>query len=208
MWTSRILILALIGILSAGCSRVYYSPEAVQLSKTHESIAILPPSVSITTNKNIDPETLRQQERSESLNFQKEMVSWLLMRKGQYHVRFTIQDVTTTNALLNREEYITNNVMTSKEICERLGVDAVIHSNFNMNKPMSDGAAVVLGVFTGFWATTNELNISMDLFDRRTDQIIWNYHRTMSGSVLSSVTRMIDELMYDAFGRMPYIKKK
>lgn len=208
MRTSSILTLALFGILTAGCSRVYYSPDAVRLSKTHETIAILPPTVSITSNKDIDPGTLRQQERSESLNFQKEMVSWLLMSQNQFHVRLAIQDVTTTNALLNREDYITDNVLTSKEICERLGVDAVIHSNFHMNKPMSDGAAVVLGVFTGFWATTNEVNVSMDLFDRGSDQIIWNYHRTMSGSVLTSVTRMIDELMYDAFGRMPYTRKK
>lgn len=195
-------------LLISSCARVYYSPEAVELCKSHERIAILPPYVAITSSKLIDPETLRLQQESESLRFQKEMVSWMLMQRGQFHVRLNIQDIETTNALLKQAWNEMERDLTSQEICDLLQVDALLRADFNMHRPMSDGAAVAIGVFTGIWATTNEIEVYMDLFDKSTDQVIWNYNRTMSGSVLNSVNRMIDELMYHAFGKMPYSKKK
>jgi len=41
----------------------------------------MPPTVSIAAKKKVDAESIKEQQRTEYLNFQKEIFSWLLKRK-------------------------------------------------------------------------------------------------------------------------------
>ena len=65
------------------CAKIFYSPDARTLANQQQIIAILPSTVSIAASKKIDAETMREQQRTESLNFQKEIYSWMLKRKMQ-----------------------------------------------------------------------------------------------------------------------------
>jgi hypothetical protein len=65
-------------LLVSSCAKVYYSPDAKTLTSAHKIIAIAPPKVSIAANKKIDAEAMREQQKTESANFQQEMYSWLL----------------------------------------------------------------------------------------------------------------------------------
>jgi hypothetical protein len=106
----------------------------------------LPPTVSIAANKKVSAEAIKEQQRTESMNFQKEIYSWLLKRKMQGRMTQEIQDIETTNAKLKRAGY-PENPLTTAELCDALGVDGVMSSNFGLSKPMSEGAAIAVGLF-------------------------------------------------------------
>ena len=69
-------LLLLLTVLSS-CAKIYYSPDAYSLAQSHQMIAVLPPTVSIAASKKIDAESLKEQQKTESLNFQKEMLGCL-----------------------------------------------------------------------------------------------------------------------------------
>ena len=89
-------------VLLSSCAKIFYSPDAYKLARNQKTIAIIPPTVSIAANKKIDAESMKEQQRTESINFQKEMYSWMLKRKMQGKIAQEIQDVQTTNAKLNK----------------------------------------------------------------------------------------------------------
>lgn len=70
-----------LAFLFSSCAKIFYSPDAYTLAKNHQSIAILPPSVSIAANKKVDAEAIKEQQKTESINFQKEIYSWMLKEK-------------------------------------------------------------------------------------------------------------------------------
>ena len=189
-----------------GCAKVYMIHDAQQLPTSHQIMAIVPHKVSIPATNKIDGEALKEQQRTESLNFQREMYSWILRRKMQNKIVVEVLDIETTNAKLRKAGYFDDVVMTPSEICDVLEVDGVLTSNYALAKPMSEGAAVALGVITGVWGPTNEVTISLDIHDRKTKKMIWNYNHQMSGSAFSSANSMVDDLMRQASKKMPYTK--
>ncbi|QQS28827.1 MAG: hypothetical protein IPM47_18600 [Sphingobacteriales bacterium] len=199
------LCLSIVAIFVSSCAKIYYSPDAKSLASKHQTIALVPPTVSIAANKKVDGEAMKEQQKTESLNFQKEMHSWLLRRKMQGKINQEILDIETTNAKLKKSGY-PEIPLTSAEICEVLGVDGILTSNFGLSKPMSDGAAVAVGILFGAWGATNEARVSLGIYDCDNKKLIWNYDHKYSGSVGSSPARLVDQLMRHASKNMPYIR--
>ena len=112
-------ILIVLSILLSSCAKIFYSPDAYNLARNHKTIAILPPTVSIAANKKVEAEAIKEQQKTESINFQKEMHSWILKRKMQGKITTEIQDVETTNAKLKKAGY-PEKAFTSEEMCEIL----------------------------------------------------------------------------------------
>ncbi|NOT38115.1 MAG: hypothetical protein HOP11_12140 [Saprospiraceae bacterium] len=193
-----------IALIMGSCAKIYYSPEAKARASSHQVIAIAPPKVSIAASKNVDAEAIKEHQRTESTNFQNEMYSWLLKRKRQNRIQVEILDVETTNAKLKKAGYFGDNPMSPNEICEALGVDGVITSNYSLTKPMSEGAAVALGVFVGVWGTTNNTTVTLEIHDKETKKLLWNYNHKVSGSVGSTPAQLVDNLMRHASKKMPY----
>ena len=203
----RIKILPIVVItvlLFTSCAKIFYSPDAYNLARNQNTFAILPPSVSIAANKKIDAESIKEQQRTESLNFQKEMYSWMLKRKMQGRITQEIQEVETTNALLKKAGY-PENPLTSAELCSVLGVDGIMSSNYSLSKPMSDGAAVAVALLVGAWGSTNEVTVSLSINDCMNKKLIFNYDHKYSGSIGSSPARLVDALMREASKKMPYM---
>jgi hypothetical protein len=200
------LLLVFSVILFSGCAKVYYSPDAYSLANDHKTIAIAPPKVTIAVNKDVEAEAIKEQQRLESSNFQKEINSWLLRRKMQNKIFVEILDVETTNANLAKEGYFDGTPMTPNDICNILDVDAIITSNFALTKPMSEGAAVAIGVIAGVWGTTNSTKAVLEIHDRVAQKMIWSYNHEVSGSAGSSAAKLVDELMRDASIKMPYVR--
>ena len=198
-------LIALSAILFSSCAKIFYSPDAYTLAHRQNNIAIIPPTVSITANKNIDAESMKEQQRTESINFQREMYSWMLKRKMQGKISQEIQEIETTNAKLKKAGY-PEVQFTSSELCEVLGVDGVMTSNYGLSKPMSDGAAVAVALLVGAWGSTNEVRVSLSISDCNNKKLIWNYDHKFSGSLGSSPSRLVDGLMRQASKKMPYMK--
>lgn len=203
--TFRITSFILVFFLLSSCAKIFYSPDAYTLADSHKSIAIIPPTVSIAPSKKIDGEAIIEQQKTESVNFQKEMYSWLLKRKMQGQFAPEIQDTETTNAKLIKAGYPETQFST-EETCEILGVDAIMGSNYALSKPMSEGGAIALGVLFGVWGSTSEVVVSLNIKDCYNKKLIWNYDHKYSGSVGSSPSKLVDALMRHASRKMPYFK--
>lgn len=197
-------LIVLATILFSSCAKIFYSPDASTLAHSQKTIAIIPPTVSIAANKKIDAESMKEQQKTESINFQKEMYSWMLKRKMQGNISQEIQELETTNAKLKKAVY-PENPLTTAEICEVLGVDGIMTSNYGLSKPMSDGAAVAVALIFGAWGATNEVHVSLSISDCNNKKLIWNYDHKFSGSMGSSPSRLVDGLMRQASKKMPYM---
>lgn len=190
--------------LLSSCAKIFYSPDAYALAGHQKIIAIMPPTVSIAAHKKIDAESMIEQQKTESINFQKEMYSWMLKRKMQGNITQELQEVETTNALLKKAGF-PGNPLTSAEICEVLGVDGIMTSNYSLSKPMSEGAAVAVALLIGVWGSTNEVTVSLGINDCLNKKLIFNYDHKFSGSIGSSPARLVDALMRQASKKMPYM---
>jgi hypothetical protein len=190
-------------ILLQSCAKIFYSPDARYLAQNQKIIAIAPPKVSITAKKNVDGAALIEQQKTESVNFQREMYSWMLKRKMQGKISVELQDVETTNAKLANAGFNEGKLLTPVEMCNILGVDGIMTSNYSLSKPMSEGAAIAVGVLVGVWGATNEATVSLSIHDQSANKMIWNYDHKLSSS-LGTPARLVDDLMRQASRKMPY----
>jgi len=202
-----IFILVTSALILQSCAKIFYTPDAKPLAQNHKIIAIAPPKVSIAPRKNVDGAALVEQQKTESVNFQREMYSWMLKRKMQGTIFVEIQDVETTIALLSEAGVNGGKVLTPNEMCQILGVDGILTSNYSLSKPMSEGAAIALGVIAGVWGPTNEATVSLSIHDSGTNKMIWNYDHKLSSS-LSTPAKLVDALMRQASKKMPYFISK
>ena len=196
-------LIALVVLLFSSCAKVFYSTDAYTLARNQGDFAIVPPIVSIETKSKFDADAMKEQQKTESFNFQNEMYSWMLKRKMQGKIKQEIQVIETTNAILCRAGY-PEIPLSNAELCDLLEVDGILTSNYSLSKPMSEGAAIAAILLIGMWGNTNEVQVSLSLNDCRNTKLIWNYNHKYSGSVGSSTTRLVDELMRDASEKMPY----
>jgi hypothetical protein len=198
-----VIFLIVTTIFFQSCAKVFYAPDARYLAGTQKIIAIVPPKVSIAARKKVDAAALIEQQKTESINFQREMYSWMLKRKMQGTIFVDIQDVETTNALLSEAGFQDAGLLTPADLSRVLRVDGILTSNFSFSKPLSEGAAIALAVLAGWWAPTNEAVVSLSIHDSGTEKMIWNYDHKLSSS-LSSPARLVDEMMREASRKMPY----
>ena len=70
----------------------------------------------------------------------------------------------TTNAKLQKAGY-PDNPLTVNELCDVLGFDGVISSNYNMTKPMSNFMAMGIQAQGGGIQTTNQINVTISIQD-------------------------------------------
>jgi hypothetical protein len=188
------------------CAKIFYTDDAVQLAHNEKIIAIIPPTVSIAAQRKVDAESIKEQQKTESVNIQKAMYAWMLKRRMQGKFNSEVMDIETTNAKLKQAGY-PDNLVSPDELCKTLGVDGIITSNYSMSKPMSDGGAVALGLLVGAWGATNEVHVSMSIHDTKTNKLIWNFDHQFSGSIGSSSDQLINNLMRKASRKMPYMNE-
>ncbi len=189
--------------LLQSCAKIFYSPDATPLARAQKIIAIAPPNVSIAARKKVDGAAIIEQQRTESVNFQREMYSWMLKRKMQGTIFVEVQDVETTNTKLANAGFNNGKLLTPIDMCNILGVDGIMTSNYSLSKPMSEGAAIAVAVLVGFWGATNEATVSLSIHDQSAKKMIWNFDHKLSSS-LGSPARLVDDLMRQASRKMPY----
>ena len=204
-------ILLLIGFILISCGPTIYKSSAFDsaLAK-HKIVAILPADVTTRLRPNeakkITTEQLADLNEKTGFNIQDRMYSWFLHRSDKFQYTVTFQDVTRTNALL-KQAGISYNDLASKdrtELSKLLGVDAVLQNRTSLDKPMSDGAAVAVGVIFGVWGNTNSAQTTINIHDGKTGNLLWKYDYEASGSVGSSADKLVNALMRNASKKFPY----
>jgi hypothetical protein len=194
-------------------TNLYENPEFDNIAKTHKIIAIVPFKTQVKLRpkqmKDMSSEQLNRIEKSEGESIQSAMYSWFLKRKKRGDLQnLEIQDPRTTTAMLKKQNIDYNNIMdfTPQELAKLLEVDAVISGDFETNKPMSEGASVVLGALFGFFGSTNSATINMSVHNALDGVLLWNYNKKVNGSIGSDTEDLINILMRKASRRLSYTK--
>lgn len=209
---SAVLFLALL-CTSCGPS-IYLAQDFRTYAPKHKMVAILPASVSIGMRpnqaRNTSAEQLRTMQQQSALDFQARIYAWLLRRQQQQRYTVDFQDVALTNSLLRKANLTDQDMRTisSQELAQLLGVDAVLTTSVTTSKPMSDGAAVAVGILIGAWGATNQANITVNINDGLAGKLLWKYNFVAAGSVGSSPENMINALMRNASRKFPYTPAK
>jgi len=203
-----------LAVLLVACGpKIYKSSEFDAAFARHKTVAILPADVSTQLRPNeakrVTAEQIQQMTEKTGYDIQDKMYSWLLRRSGKFHYTVSFQDVTRTNALL-KQNGINYNDLKAKdrtEIAKILGVDAVMQNRSKMEKPMSEGAAVAVGLLVGAWGATNKVETTINIHDGKSGNLLWKYDYEASGSVGSSTSKLVDALMRNASKKFPYQAK-
>lgn len=202
--------LALLLMLFSCGPKIYTASNFSNALAKHKTVAILPAEVTMQLRPNeakkITPEQIEQNNMQTGYDIQEKMFSWFLRRGDKYKYTVTFQDVTKTNALLKEAGISYKDLKTTDraKIARILGVDAVMQDRTTMEKPMSEGAAVAVGLLVGAWGSTNKVQTTININDGASGNTLWNYEYEASGSVGSSTTRLVDALMKNATKKFPY----
>lgn len=207
----RNFILGLVVALLAGCATTYTVDDFDKYQGAHETVAILPFSVTMSAGnrgKDVTATSLNEEARAQAFNFQRSVYTQLLERVEKDKVTVKFQDIDDTNALMRRAGAFDdegNVMLTKQEIGELLDVDAVIAGSMTLSKPMGTGTAVVTTLLVG-WGVTNEAQINMTIHDSESGSLVWSYDHSASGGVISSPDQLAKNLMRNIASKFPYKK--
>lgn len=206
------LVLPALLVMTSCSPTIYKTSDFDNRTATHKTVAILPAQVLISLRPNqmarTTPEQLARNEEATGMAIQEKLYGWFLRRSNNYRFSVNFQDVTQTNALLEKAklDYSAISRMSRSELAQLLGVDAVISTSLRTDKPMSDGVAVAMGVVFGFWGTTNQAFTTINIHEGGRGDLLWKYDYRASGSVGSSPENLVNALMRNASRRFPYIR--
>ncbi|MBC6990641.1 MULTISPECIES: hypothetical protein [Hymenobacter] len=212
--TLRMLAVALVCTLLTACGpNIYLANDFRSYAPKHKTVAILPATVTMQLRPNQARNTTAEQQRDleakSGIDFQEKIYAWLLRRSQQRGYTVQFQDVMRTNSLLRESNIPYGELRTHspQELAKLLGVDAVLTTSVRTSKPMSDGAAVAVGLLVGAWGATNQANITVDIHEADAGKLLWKYDYVASGSVGSSTEGMVGALMRNASKKFPYTPK-
>ena len=204
----KLIPLVVILSLSFGaCATIYQPPQFYEMRQRHRLVAVLPFDVSISSTrlpKGMTIEMLKEMEKDEGFGTQALFYSRFLKNSADFDVAF--QDVDRTNALLaqNKMGYEELRTALKEDLAKLLGVDAVISGKIQREKPMSEGAAIAVGILIGFWGATNKVNIDLSIHDAATGELFWKYTHQISGSVGSSSEQLVKAFTRKIARNFPY----
>lgn len=210
MKTKVVLTLAMVAVFVSCGPKIYKSTEFDTAFAKHKTVALLPADVTTQLRPNdakkVTPEQLDQLNEKTGYDIQDKMYSWLLRRSEKYHYTVSFQDVTRTNSILKKDGLTYNDLRTKDraELAKILGVDAVMQNRSKMEKPMSEGAAIAVGLLIGAWGSTNKVETTINIHDGKSGNLLWKYDYEAAGSVGSSSSKLVDALMRNASKKFPY----
>ncbi len=197
----------LLSLAFGACATIYQPPQFYEMRQRHHLVALLPFDVSISTTrlpKDVTVEMLKKAEQDEGYVTQSLFYSQFLKNSADFAVSF--QDVDRTNAILaqNKIGYEELRTALKEDVAKLLGVDAVISGKIQREKPMSEGAAIAVGILIGFWGATNKVNIDLNIHDGATGELFWKYTHQISGSVGSSSEQLVKAFTRKIARNFPY----
>lgn len=191
-------------------TKLYVHPDAKDYVSNTKTIAILPLDTSVKLRpkelKDFTAEQIIEMENAEALSIQKAMYSWFLTRKKRGELLVNVQNPTVTNSLLKKAgiDVLKAYEELPKDICNLLGVEAIVTGKFSTNKPMSNAAALGLALF-GFGGATQNATANLD-FIHNDNEVVVNYFKNIKGGLGSSSDDLINVLMRKTSRRIPYTK--
>ncbi|WP_247235420.1 hypothetical protein [Telluribacter sp. SYSU D00476] len=204
-------------LLAGGCTKRIQNTEVYAQVAGHRVIAIIPPEVAINGIKKVNNGTIRELQQKESLNFQQRMYSWMLKGKIENRIFVSIQKLQETNDRLEAAGYFDDQPLTPSQMCDVLGVDAILVSNYLVKKVMTDAQAQNLGLAVwkagvgaprGMRGPTNKTAVNLQIFDKQTGRMVWDYSNRLNGDIKSTPATLVDDMMRMASQNSPYYYRR
>ncbi|HEY0751538.1 MAG TPA: hypothetical protein VGD26_10295 [Chitinophagaceae bacterium] len=210
----KLLSLAVVSVLLTSCGpKIYQASNFNEALAKHKTVAIIPAEVTMqlrpNQTKNMTQAQLDEMAMKMGYDIQEKMYGWFLRRGNKFEYTVSFQDVTQTNAKLKEAgiKYTDLKSTDRTKLAGILGVDAIMQDRANMEKPMSEGAAIAVGLIAGAWGSTNKVETTINIHDGASGNLLWKYDYEASGSVGSSTTKLVDALMRNATKKFPYSAK-
>ncbi|MBX2898855.1 MAG: hypothetical protein KF775_04370 [Cyclobacteriaceae bacterium] len=148
----------------------------------------------------ITPEQYDQLITDQGLLVQSALHSYFLKRAERNELKIEVQDVNSINSILVKSgiDKSTIDGWSSMELCELLGVDAIVTGVFTSDKPMSDGAAFALMAGLGVYSATNVGSCSIRIHNGETGDLLWKYDRTLAQTAGSTTQTVVNSIMRKA----------
>ena len=201
-------------LMIASCGpKIYTSSNFSSALAKHKNVAILPAEVNMqlrpNQSKGLTAAQITEMNTKTGYDIQEKMYGWFLRRGDKFKYTVNFQDVTKTNAKLKEAGIAYDELKNTdrSKLAQLLGVDAIMQDRVSMEKPMSEGAAIAVGLLVGAWGNTNKVNTTINIHDGSSGDLLWKYDYEASGSVGSSSARMVDALMKNATKKFPYSAK-
>lgn len=203
------LLIFLACCLSSCGPQIYTNAKFTQVKSAHKTVAIIPFDVMIDVKRlprGVTQENIREQQKSTGYTVQGSVYTYFLREQGKNKYSIDFQDIDKTNAKI-AEAGLTYDDLKNKskeQLCQLLGVDAVIGGKVITSKPMSDGAAIALGLLVGAWGATNQTQASVTIHEGTQGSLLWKYDYQASGSIGSSTQSLTNALMRNVSKKFPY----
>jgi ribosomal protein L22 len=190
----------------SSCNSVKYNSGGRSMIQSHEKIAVLQPNVLI--NFEGDNDEVKSLEKNDAINLQAEIYDWLQRRRFENKVAVEIMDLNESNINLASISELELSVMKTSEICNLLNVDAVLSSNFILEKPVSQESTKSFANLTQTDLSTNKIKVKLALHKSETSDVIWNFDKEVEGNNETTYKQLVDKILSKAIKKMPYYNKK
>lgn len=203
------LLFALTCLLTSCFPEIYTNANFTKIKPLHKSVAIIPFEVMIDVKRlprGITNDNIIEQQKSTGYSVQSSVYTYFLKEQSKNKYTIDFQDIDKTNALLAEAglNYEDLRNKSKEQLCQMLGVDAVIGGKVITSKPMSDGAALALGLLVGAWGSTNKTQASVTIHESAQGTLLWKYDYEANGSIGSSTQSLTNYLMKNVSKKFPY----
>ena len=198
--------------LAIGQNRLFQNPDFDELTRNHQTIAILPLQTTLKLRPGqsgrMSPRVLRDMQQNESVSIQKSLYSWFLTRRERGKLDVRVQNPLETNAILLRSGITAENLanQSPSELAGLLGVDAVVMGTMELSKPISEVGAFALEAFADVSLPTNRAVMNLFIYNGLDGDTLFNYHRRVRGHLGSTPNMLINRLMRKASRKMAYTR--
>lgn len=200
-------------------TNLFVHPEAETYVSQTKTMAIMPIDASFFINPidfaSLSDRDIPKIERKMAYEIQKSMHSWFLKRRKRGKVRVSIQPTIQTNQILQNNDmdplFVSDLSVT--ELCDILGVDALVVGNLETDKLLPDFVSVgiiALEMFNILPSSdnnppNNSATLSLQIYHSNGDLVV-DYLKHVEGHLGSSQSSLINKLMRKATRRIPYTK--
>lgn len=204
----KLFLLLLSTYLLISCVSVQEAQNVVELTQSHNRIAILPIQAMVERKIWMNQEKYDELCRIKSEETQQRLFRQLeyYSRSGALHAELMSPD--EVNSILFGAGYPNTN-LNNNALCSLLQVDAIIYGNIQVREPISEAAAVMLNnMASNSMMITNIVNLDLSLYDAKQGQQIWHTEQVNQGQMGSIKENMQRQVCRRAIRNLPYTLKK
>lgn len=204
----KLFLLLLSTYLLVSCVSVQEAQNVVELTQSHNRIAILPIQAMVERKIWMNQEKYDELCRIKSEETQQRLFRQLeyYSRSGALHAELMSPD--EVNSILFGAGYPNTN-LNNNALCSLLHVDAIIYGNIQIREPISEATAVMLNnMVSNSMMITNIINLDLSLYDAKLGQQIWHTEQVNQGQMGSIKENMQRQVCRRAVRNLPYTLKK